>query len=283
MNPSGQRSGASTAEIFTPDQLEAHAARIAATHALASNPRRARPLLPQLDRSADRLDEAYLFLSAAARDGRAAGRRRRVAARQPPCRPGPGPRGPAAPAAQVLPRAAEAGRRPVPGLSARLPARPRADRAHRRPHRPRGHRRLRRRAYQRTSPLSIGETWAVPIMLRLALVEELAAARRRRRRRPPAPRRRRARWHERLSSGPRDPWSDGTSPGCSTNGRRDGRAPVARLRRRAAAVAARPAVHRRGDLAGAASRRSRNRTTRPTRCCGSSTSARRPTSSRSAT
>jgi hypothetical protein len=53
-------------ELFTPDQLEAHAARIAATHRLASNPRRARALLPQLDRSSDRLDEVYLALSAAA-------------------------------------------------------------------------------------------------------------------------------------------------------------------------------------------------------------------------
>ena len=54
-----------TAEIFSQDQLEAHAERIAATHRLAANPRRGRPLLPRLDQSAERLEEAYRFLSAA--------------------------------------------------------------------------------------------------------------------------------------------------------------------------------------------------------------------------
>src|SRR5687768_9480851 len=59
--------GAPTPELFTPDQLEAHAVRIAELHALAANPKRGRPLLPRLDESSARLDEAYLFLSAAAR------------------------------------------------------------------------------------------------------------------------------------------------------------------------------------------------------------------------
>jgi len=59
--------GPNAAELFTPDQLEAHAARIAGTHTLASRPRRGRPLLPRLDESADRLEGIYRSLSAAAR------------------------------------------------------------------------------------------------------------------------------------------------------------------------------------------------------------------------
>ena len=56
-----------SSELFTPDQLEAYAARIAAEHGLSDNPRRARPLLPRLDLSSGRLDQTYLFLSAAKR------------------------------------------------------------------------------------------------------------------------------------------------------------------------------------------------------------------------
>jgi cyclic beta-1,2-glucan synthetase len=55
------------AQLFSQDQLEAHAARIAATHRLADNPRRGRPLLPTLDESAARLDAAYRLLSTVAR------------------------------------------------------------------------------------------------------------------------------------------------------------------------------------------------------------------------
>jgi hypothetical protein len=60
--------GAPPTELFTTDQLVAHAARIAAPHTLATDPRRARRLLPRLDRSGKRLDEAYLFLASASRD-----------------------------------------------------------------------------------------------------------------------------------------------------------------------------------------------------------------------
>ena len=66
MSPAS-RSGGSTPEPFTPDQLEAHAARIAGEHRVADDPRRGRPLLPRLDESSDRLDAAYLFLSAGTR------------------------------------------------------------------------------------------------------------------------------------------------------------------------------------------------------------------------
>jgi cyclic beta-1,2-glucan synthetase len=64
---SAQLSDAPAPELFTNSQLEAHAASIASTHTVSSDPRRARPLLPRLDLSGRRLDEAYLFLSAEAR------------------------------------------------------------------------------------------------------------------------------------------------------------------------------------------------------------------------
>ena len=53
--------------IFTTSQLETHASQIAASHGVSNNPSRARPLLPKLEESGIRLDQAYLFLSAAAR------------------------------------------------------------------------------------------------------------------------------------------------------------------------------------------------------------------------
>src|SRR5580765_2617838 len=55
------------AQLFTEDQLEFFAARLALTHRLAENPRRGRPLLPRLDESAERLDAAYAFLSSVGR------------------------------------------------------------------------------------------------------------------------------------------------------------------------------------------------------------------------
>ncbi len=106
-------------------------------------------------------------------------------------------------------------------------------------------------AYQRVAPLTIGEIWAIPIMLRLALVEELrrlaadvVAARRSRDR---------ARtWGVQLSTG---------DAGARTHHRRDAarrgrseRPPVGRLRRRAAPLAARSAVVCRAGVARAAAR-----------------------------
>ena len=106
------------AQLFSQDQLEAHAARIAETHRLADNPRRGRPLLPMLDESAERLDAAYRLLSTVARTD------------------------PSGPPEKLLPRAPQTGRRPVSGVPARLSARARADRAHRRARRSRDDRRL---------------------------------------------------------------------------------------------------------------------------------------------
>jgi cyclic beta-1,2-glucan glucanotransferase len=55
------------AQLFTQDQLEAYAERLAITYRLSDNPRRGRPLLPRLDESAERLDAAYAFLSTVGR------------------------------------------------------------------------------------------------------------------------------------------------------------------------------------------------------------------------
>ena len=53
--------------LLSQEQLEAHAAALAATHQLASDPSRGRPLVPLLDEDAQLLEEAFNFLSAATR------------------------------------------------------------------------------------------------------------------------------------------------------------------------------------------------------------------------
>jgi cyclic beta-1,2-glucan synthetase len=186
-------------EIFSQDQLEAHAAAIAATHRLAADPRRARPLLPRLDQSAARLDEAYYFLSTAARsDPQPAGSEdwlrdnhhvvqdqvrqvrqdlpRNYYLELPKLAGGP---------FQGYPRVYLLARELVAHTAGRFNLDTLVDFV---------------AAYQRTSQLSIGETWAIPIMLRLALVEELrrladgvVAARR--------SRDKARRWHDDLAGG----------------------------------------------------------------------------------
>jgi cyclic beta-1,2-glucan synthetase len=164
--------GPNAAELFTPDQLEAHAARIAGTHTLASRPRRGRPLLPRLDESADRLEGIYRSLSAAARaDPQNVGSEdwlrdnyhvvqdqirdirqhlpRRYYAELPKLADGP---------LEGFPRIYLLARELITHTAGRIDLETVTEFA---------------RAYQRGSELSIGETWAIPIMLRLALVEEL--------------------------------------------------------------------------------------------------------------
>ena len=162
----------SEVEIYTPDQLEAHAARIAGTHPLASNPRRARPLLPRLDDSARRLDEIYQYLSRAVRlDPEPVGAEdwlrdnhhvvqdqvreirqhlpRRYYLELPKLSEGP---------LRGYPRIYLLARELIAHTAGRIDLDTASDFA---------------KAYQRTSELTIGETWAIPIMLRLALIEEL--------------------------------------------------------------------------------------------------------------
>ncbi len=159
-------------ELFSQEQLEAHAVRLAAEHRLGRDPLRGRPLLPRLDEAARQLDDAYRVLSAAGRaDTQPVGSEdwlrdnhhvvrdqvreiRQDLPRQyyrelPKLADGPFE---GYPRVYVLAReliAHTAGRFDLPMLQ---------DFA---------------RAYQRNAPLSIGEIWAIPIMLRLALVEEL--------------------------------------------------------------------------------------------------------------
>ena len=189
---------APVAEIYTPDQLEAHAARIAGTHRLAAKPWRGRPLLPRLDESSERLDEIYQFLSTAARnDPEAVGSEdwlrdnhhvvqdqvreirqhlpRKYYLELPKLADGP---------LQGYPRVYLLARELISHTAGRIDLDTVADFA---------------RAYQGTAELSMGETWAIPIMLRLALIEELrrladgvAAARR--------SREKARRWHSELAN-----------------------------------------------------------------------------------
>jgi cyclic beta-1,2-glucan synthetase len=155
---------------FSQDQLESHAARIAPTHVLAPDPRRGRPLMPRLDESAARLDEAYTFLSAAARvepqpsedwlrdnhhvvQDQVRGIRQHL----------PGAYYKELPKLaegefQGFPRVYLLARELTGHTAGRIDLDTVVDFV---------------RAYQRGTTLSIGETWAVPIMLRLALVEQL--------------------------------------------------------------------------------------------------------------
>jgi len=187
------------AQLFSQDQLEAHAARIAATHRLADNPRRGRPLLPMLDESAERLDAAYRLLSTVARtdpqpiaseewlrDNHHVVQDQVREIRQdlpksyyhelPKLADGP---------FHGYPRVYLLARELIAHTAGRVDLETIVDFT---------------AAYQRTSQLSIGETWAVPIMLRLALVEELrrladgvVSARR--------SREKARRWHEELARG----------------------------------------------------------------------------------
>ncbi|CAN5859897.1 glucoamylase family protein [soil metagenome] len=192
--------GVPTPELFTPDQLEVHAARIAATHTLAANPRRARPLLPRLDRSSQRLDAAYMLLSASARENQqTVGAEewlrdnhhvvqdqvrevrqhlpRKYYLELPKLADGP---------FRGYPRVYLLARELIEHTAGRIDLDAVVEFAI---------------AYQRTSALSIGETWAIPLMLRLALVEELerladgVLEARRHRDRARA-------WHARLSAAP---------------------------------------------------------------------------------
>src|SRR5687767_7941439 len=158
--------------LFTQEQLEAHAQALAGTHTLSDDPRRSRPLLPHLDESGVRLEEAYQFLSAVARgdpqpvpsedwlrdnyhvvqDQIREVRRdlpRKFYLELPKLADGE---------YAGYPRVYVIARQLIAHTAGRLDLDTLIDFT---------------AAYQRTAPLSIGETWAIPIMLRLGLVEEL--------------------------------------------------------------------------------------------------------------
>src|SRR5687768_8237634 len=67
LEPATPEGSPASPPLFSHEQLESHALALAAAHTISADPRRARPLLPQLDESATRLDDAYQFLSTIAR------------------------------------------------------------------------------------------------------------------------------------------------------------------------------------------------------------------------
>ncbi len=162
----------SSPELFGQDQLERHAVTLAGLYRLAPDPVRGRPLLPRLDASAHELDDSYAFLSAAVtKDAPAVGSEdwlrdnhhvvqdqvreirqdlpRHYYLELPKLADGP---------LAGYPRVYAFARELITHTAGRLDLQTLVDFA---------------TAYQRVAPLTIGEIWAIPIMLRLALVEEL--------------------------------------------------------------------------------------------------------------
>jgi cyclic beta-1,2-glucan synthetase len=158
--------------LLSQEQLETHAVTLAATHALSADPRRGRPLLPRLDESAERLEDAYQYLSTIARsDPQPVASEdwlrdnyhvvldqirevrqdlpRNFYIELPKLADG---------AFEGYPRVYLIARELITHTAGRLDLDTLVEFTS---------------AYQRAAPLSIGETWAIPIMLRLGLVEEL--------------------------------------------------------------------------------------------------------------
>ena len=190
-------------ELFGQDRLERHAVALAGLYRLAPDPVRGRPLLPRLDESAEELDDAYRFLSTTVtKDAPAVGSEdwlrdnhhvvqdqvreirqdlpRKYYLELPKLADGP---------SAGYPRVYALARELIAHTVGRLDLQTLVDFA---------------AAYQRVAPLTIGEIWAIPIMLRLALVEELrrlaadVVAARRSRDRARA-------WGVQLSTGAREP------------------------------------------------------------------------------
>ncbi|HZB25007.1 MAG TPA: hypothetical protein VE379_02665, partial [Vicinamibacterales bacterium] len=160
------------APAWSPGQLEARALELASTHVVAADPERGLPLLPRVDESAERIADAYQQLSSIARtDPQPIGSEdwirdnyhvvqdqireirqdlpRRYYMELPKLASGP---------LAGYPRVYHVARELVGHTAGRLDMEAIVEFI---------------AAYQRSVPLSIGEIWAVPIMLRLSLVEEL--------------------------------------------------------------------------------------------------------------
>jgi cyclic beta-1,2-glucan glucanotransferase len=158
-------------ELFSQDQLQRHAVTLAGLYRVASEQVRGRPLLPRLDEAADELDEAYRFLSEASTAEPGVGSEdwlrdnhhvvqdqvreiRQDLPRQyyfelPKLADGP---------YAGYPRVYVFARELTAHTAGRFDLQTLVDFA---------------TAFQRAAPLTIGEIWAIPIMLRLALVEDL--------------------------------------------------------------------------------------------------------------
>ncbi len=159
-------------ELFSQEQLEAHAEQLAQTQTLAPDPGRAQPLSSRLDKSAEVLEDAYYTLTSAAHsDARPVGSEdwlrdnfhvvqdqirairqdlpRKYYLELPKLADGP---------FEGYPRVYVLARELVIHTAGRFDLQTLIGFA---------------TAFQRGAPLSIGEIWAIPIMLRFALVEEL--------------------------------------------------------------------------------------------------------------
>src|SRR5688500_15067772 len=166
------RAPGSPPPLFSHEQLESHAVALAAAHAISADPRRAVPLLPRLEEGAKRLDAAYQFLSGIARtDPQPVASEdwlrdnyhlvqdqvrevrqdlpRKFYLELPKLADGP---------YRGYPRVYLIARELISHTAGRFDVDTLVDFT---------------AAYQRVAALSIGETWAIPIMLRLGLVEEL--------------------------------------------------------------------------------------------------------------
>jgi cyclic beta-1,2-glucan synthetase len=189
-------------ELLSQDRLEAQAVALAESHTISPDVTRGQPLLPRLDESARRLEEAYEFLAAAGRNEPQSGSEdwlrdnhhivqdqireirqdlpRKYYLELPKL---------AAGGHEGYPRVYVIAQQLIAHTAARLDLQTLVGFV---------------RAYQRVSPLSMGEVWAIAIMLRLTLVEELqrladrvSSARR--------SRQRAQRWSTLLASNPDDP------------------------------------------------------------------------------
>ncbi len=158
-------------ELFSQEQLERHAESLAARHQVAPDLLRGRPLIPHLDESARQLDEAYRLLSSSSRgtqpvpsedwlrDNHHIVQDQVRAIRQdlprkyyfelPKLTEGP---------FSGFPRVFVIARDLVGHTAGRFDLQTLVGFVV---------------AYQRVAPLSIGEIWAIPIVLRLALIDEL--------------------------------------------------------------------------------------------------------------
>jgi cyclic beta-1,2-glucan synthetase len=172
-DPNSLRSRLASAELFTQEQLEAYATRLAREHHVATDPRDARPFVSRTEEIGRELDDIYKLLSAAGRaaqpvpsedwlrdnhfvvqDQVRAIRRdlpRKFYLELPKLEDGAYARYPrvfALASELVIHTAGRFDLQALVGFAA---------------------------AYQRVAPLSIGEVWAFSIMLRAALLEELVS------------------------------------------------------------------------------------------------------------
>src|SRR5918992_141547 len=172
IEPEISDAGPTAVTLFSQEQLEAHARALASSQTVTIDPARSRPLLPRLRESADRLEDAYQFLSRIGRtDPQPVASEdwlrdnyhvvqdqvreirqdlpRKFYLQLPKLADGP---------YEGYPRVYLIARELIAHTAGRFDLETLVEFTG---------------AYQRAAPLSIGETWAIPIMLRLGLVEEL--------------------------------------------------------------------------------------------------------------